>query len=48
VRTGAPLYGEHTREVLHACGFDDQQIERFEKEGAIVTMAFHPARQQVA
>jgi crotonobetainyl-CoA:carnitine CoA-transferase CaiB-like acyl-CoA transferase len=48
VRTGAPLYGEHTREVLHACGFDDQQIERFEKDGAIVTMASHPARQQVA
>jgi crotonobetainyl-CoA:carnitine CoA-transferase CaiB-like acyl-CoA transferase len=48
VRTGAPLYGEHTREVLHACGFADQQIERFEKEGAIVTMASHPARQQVA
>ena len=48
VRTGAPLYGEHTREVLHACGFDDQQIERFGKEGAIVTMASHPARQQVA
>jgi crotonobetainyl-CoA:carnitine CoA-transferase CaiB-like acyl-CoA transferase len=48
VRTGAPLYGEHTREVLHACGFDDQQIECFEKEGAIVTMVSHPARQQVA
>ena len=48
VRTGAPLYGEHTREVLHACGFDDQQIERFEKEGAIITSAPRPARQQVA
>src|SRR5258707_369538 len=48
VRTGAPLYGEPTREVLNACGFDDQQIERFEKDGAIVTMASHPARQQVA
>ena len=48
VRTGAPLYGEHTREVLHACGFDDQTIERFEKEGAIITSAPRPARQQVA
>jgi crotonobetainyl-CoA:carnitine CoA-transferase CaiB-like acyl-CoA transferase len=37
VRTGAPLYGEHTRQVLHEYGFDDQQIDRFEKEGAIVT-----------
>ncbi len=48
VRTGAPLYGEHTREVLYACGFDDQQIERFEKEGAIVISAPRPACQQVA
>ena len=48
VRTGAPLYGEHTREVLYACGFDDQQIECFEKEGAIVTSAPRPACQQVA
>ncbi len=48
VRTGAPLYGEHTREVLYACGFDDQQIERFEKEGAIVASAPRAARQQVA
>src|SRR6266571_4742229 len=47
VRTGAPLYGEHTREVLYACGFDDQQIERFEKEGAIVASP-RAARQQVA
>jgi crotonobetainyl-CoA:carnitine CoA-transferase CaiB-like acyl-CoA transferase len=37
VRTGAPLYGEHTREVLREYGFDDEQIDRFEKEGAIVT-----------
>ncbi len=48
VRTGAPLYGEHTREVLYACGFDNQQIERFEKEGAIVTSAPRAACQQVA
>ena len=48
VRAGAPLYGEHTRDVLHECGFDDQQIERFEKEGAIVTSRPRSARQQVA
>jgi len=46
VRTGAPLYGEHTRRVLHECGFDDQQINAFEKEGAIVTSASRHARQR--
>jgi len=46
VRTGAPLYGEHTRQVLHECGFDDQQIDAFEKEGAIVTSASRHARQR--
>jgi crotonobetainyl-CoA:carnitine CoA-transferase CaiB-like acyl-CoA transferase len=35
VRTGAPLYGEHTRDVLREYGFDDQQISVFEKEGAV-------------
>ena len=48
VRTGAPLYGEHTREVLRECGFDDEQIACFEKEGAIVTSGPHDTRQQVA
>ena len=33
VCTGAPLYGEHIRQVLHEYGFDDQQIDSFEKEG---------------
>jgi crotonobetainyl-CoA:carnitine CoA-transferase CaiB-like acyl-CoA transferase len=37
VRTGAPLYGEHTREVLREYGFDDLQIAAFEKEGAVVS-----------
>lgn len=36
VRTGAPVYGEHTRSVLREYGFDDQQISAFEKEGAVV------------
>jgi hypothetical protein len=29
VCTGAPLYGEHIRQVLHEYGFDDQQIDSF-------------------
>ena len=36
VRTGAPVYGEHTREVLAEHGFNEHEIEAFEKEGAIV------------
>lgn len=46
VSTGAPRYGEHTREVLRACGYDDQQIDRFEKEGAIVTSMPRHARER--
>jgi crotonobetainyl-CoA:carnitine CoA-transferase CaiB-like acyl-CoA transferase len=37
LRSGAPVYGEHTREVLREYGFDDSQIEAFEREGAIVS-----------
>ncbi|HEU5019601.1 MAG TPA: CoA transferase [Pseudolabrys sp.] len=37
VRTGAPLYGEHTREVLREYGFNDQQIADLENESAIVS-----------
>ena len=36
VRTGAPLYGEHTRAVLREYDFDDQEINAFEMEGAVV------------
>ncbi|HVI67883.1 MAG TPA: CoA transferase, partial [Bradyrhizobium sp.] len=46
VCTGAPLYGEHTRQVLHEYGFDDQQIDSFEKEGAIVTSMPRRARER--
>jgi len=35
VRGGAPLYGEHTREVLREAGFEDGEIDAFEREGAI-------------
>jgi crotonobetainyl-CoA:carnitine CoA-transferase CaiB-like acyl-CoA transferase len=36
VRTGAPVYGEHTRTVLSEHGFSDDQIAALEKQGAIV------------
>ncbi|WP_280981013.1 MULTISPECIES: CoA transferase [unclassified Bradyrhizobium] len=37
VQSGAPVYGEHTREVLAEHGFDDKQIAALETEGAIVS-----------
>jgi crotonobetainyl-CoA:carnitine CoA-transferase CaiB-like acyl-CoA transferase len=36
VCAGAPIYGEHTREVLREYGFDETEIDAFEKEGAVV------------
>jgi crotonobetainyl-CoA:carnitine CoA-transferase CaiB-like acyl-CoA transferase len=39
VRTGAPIYGEHTRTVLAEHGFGDDEIAALEREGAIVTAA---------
>lgn len=35
VRRGAPLYGEHTREVLREHGFSDAEIDRMAGAGAI-------------
>ena len=35
VRTGAPVYGQHTLEVLRAHGFTDAEIETLLSEGAI-------------
>jgi crotonobetainyl-CoA:carnitine CoA-transferase CaiB-like acyl-CoA transferase len=35
VRRGAPVYGEHTREVLREHGFSDAEIERMAEAGAI-------------
>jgi crotonobetainyl-CoA:carnitine CoA-transferase CaiB-like acyl-CoA transferase len=46
VRSGAPLYGEHTREVLGAYGFDADEIAALHKEGAIVEAEF--ARDEVS
>ena len=47
VRTGAPVYGEHTREVLREHGFDQAQIDAFEREGAVVA-ASAGRKEQVA
>jgi crotonobetainyl-CoA:carnitine CoA-transferase CaiB-like acyl-CoA transferase len=35
VRTGAPLYGEHTGAVLSAYGFDADEIAALQQEGAV-------------
>jgi len=49
VRTGAPHYGEHTREVLREHGFEDQEIDAFEQDGAVVAAPPKPnPRQRVA
>jgi crotonobetainyl-CoA:carnitine CoA-transferase CaiB-like acyl-CoA transferase len=48
VRTGAPVYGEHTREVLREYGFDDEEIRAFENEGAVIAAANKTAREKVA
>jgi crotonobetainyl-CoA:carnitine CoA-transferase CaiB-like acyl-CoA transferase len=45
VRTGAPIYGEHTRTVLAEHGFGDDEIAALEREGAIVA-ATGPRRGQ--
>jgi crotonobetainyl-CoA:carnitine CoA-transferase CaiB-like acyl-CoA transferase len=35
VRKPAPLFGQHTREVLHELGFSDAEIDRMAEQGAI-------------
>jgi len=35
VRSGAPLYGEHTSAILGAYGFDPDEIAALHEEGAI-------------
>ena len=42
VRTGAPLYGEHTGAVLSAYGFDADEIAALQEEGAVATTAAMP------
>jgi len=48
VRSGAPLYGQHTREVLREYGYDEQEIKRLEEEGAVVAAPDDKMRQRVA
>jgi crotonobetainyl-CoA:carnitine CoA-transferase CaiB-like acyl-CoA transferase len=36
VRRGAPLYGQHTREVLREASFGDSEIDALVQEGAVV------------
>jgi crotonobetainyl-CoA:carnitine CoA-transferase CaiB-like acyl-CoA transferase len=48
VRSGAPVYGEHSRNVLREYGFDDAQIEAFEREGAVFSAAAVPKTKQIA
>ena len=40
VRSGAPLYGEHTNAILAAYGFDADEIAALRKEGAIAAAEF--------
>jgi crotonobetainyl-CoA:carnitine CoA-transferase CaiB-like acyl-CoA transferase len=47
VRTGAPLYGQHTREILAEHGFSREEIAAFEREGAVVTTS-PPAAENAA
>jgi crotonobetainyl-CoA:carnitine CoA-transferase CaiB-like acyl-CoA transferase len=35
-RRGAPVYGEHTREVLQGCGYADAEIEALLSKGVAV------------
>jgi crotonobetainyl-CoA:carnitine CoA-transferase CaiB-like acyl-CoA transferase len=40
VRSGAPLYGEHTSAILGAYGFNADEIAALHKEGAIAAVEF--------
>jgi crotonobetainyl-CoA:carnitine CoA-transferase CaiB-like acyl-CoA transferase len=46
VRSGAPLYGEHTTAILGNCGFDADEIAALHEEGAIAAADF--AKDEVA
>ena len=40
VRTGAPLYGEHSHTILSAYGFDADEIAALQNEGAVAAPGF--------
>jgi crotonobetainyl-CoA:carnitine CoA-transferase CaiB-like acyl-CoA transferase len=44
VRTGAPLYGEHTASVLKSYGFDAGEIAALEREGAVAGAGVAPEK----
>jgi crotonobetainyl-CoA:carnitine CoA-transferase CaiB-like acyl-CoA transferase len=39
IRHGAPVYGQHSREVLRDCGFGADEIATLERDGALVSAA---------
>ena len=48
LRRGAPLFGEHTRDVLAEYGFGNDEIAALEQEGAVVAPKAGAGRQKVA
>jgi crotonobetainyl-CoA:carnitine CoA-transferase CaiB-like acyl-CoA transferase len=46
VRSGAPLYGEHTAAILSAYGFDADEIATLQQEGAVA--AASPVKDKVS
>ena len=37
IRRGAPLLGEHSREILHEVGFSGADIDRFHDTGVVTS-----------
>ena len=48
MRTGAPLFGEHTREILEEHGVGEAEIGALEQKGAVVAQGAPAARERVA
>jgi len=48
VRTGAPIYGEHTRDIMAEYGFAADEIATLEQEDAIIAADKPALRQKVA
>src|SRR5947207_1167602 len=47
-RKGAPIFGEHTREILREHGFGDEEIAALETEGAVAASSPGAKREKVA